>query len=128
MTETADTPVPPITPRWATGPATSPFQLGAQLCTKDGRRTGNGVIVHVETMVFPGGIEKPLYHVVTDAGNAILCMAEAIERIFHPAMWVMDPSKAPGVVLLALKGGLDLRWGLSPSMDISKENPHEPSL
>ena len=81
-------------PEWATGVTTTPV-VGAQLCTRDGRRIGNAVIYSQEQA--PG--RQAAYTCITDAGNHAVLTAVEIDELFHPLHFVMDPARHPGVVL-----------------------------
>jgi len=80
-------------PAWATGIASQWMELGAQLCTKDGRRMGNAVVMSVE-------VRDGRYFacILTDAGNELkLTETELAELFYHPE-WKMNPATAPGCV------------------------------
>lgn len=78
-------------PKWAIRAATG-FEKGAQLCTKDGRRIGNGVVSGNKI----SRLGYLMWPVLTDAGH-ILYMSDAeLEDMFHPPQWVMDVQTAPG--------------------------------
>lgn len=57
--------------------------LHAQLCTRDGRRVGNGYIHNIEDHYKYG---DKVYTVVTDKGNTLLLMEDEV----HEMYWVGD--------------------------------------
>ena len=90
-------------PEWATGRATSSTELGAQLCTRDGRRCGNAVVMESHKV-----IDKPFVIVCTDAGNLMTLSPSEVDELFHPARWLMDPNTTPG----AIRHTIDIRNAL----------------
>jgi len=78
-----------IWPNWATG-ATGSICIGAQLCTKDGRRTGNAVV----TERIEG--KDAAWEVLTDAGNTIIVNEEEINELFYCPRWTMAVDSCPG--------------------------------
>ena len=86
-------------PEWATGVSSTPI-IGSQLCTRDGRRMGNAVIVGSEDDNDWG---RPMFTCVTDVGTIMKLTALEIEECFHPLHFVMDPARHPGVERLAAK-------------------------
>lgn len=90
-------------PEWATGCATSSTELGAQLCTRDGRRCGNAVVMESHKV-----IDKPFVIVCTDAGNLMTLSPSEVDELFYPAKWLMDPNTAPG----AIRHTIDIRNAL----------------
>ena len=86
-------------PDWAIGLATKATEIGAQLCTRDGRRIGNAV-----TMDWPvpaHGLQ--VAKVLTDTGNELLLTEGELAELFYEPCWLMDISAAPG---LTRKGGV----------------------
>lgn len=82
-------------PHWAIGEAHGVLQVGAQLCTRDGRKTGNGVIVSAQEGVWRG-VRDTIYKVLTDTGNTLtLCTGDLLE-LFYPPEYLMDVDTAPG--------------------------------
>jgi hypothetical protein len=82
-----------LLPHWATGFAGGVWQKGAQLQTRDGRNTGNAVILSSE-------IERhghKYWPVLTDAGTEINFTTRELEDLFWPPQWLMNPDTAPGV-------------------------------
>ncbi|MNE98674.1 hypothetical protein D3C80_1972270 [compost metagenome] len=66
--------------------------LYAQLATRDGRWTGNGVIVKVyEEKNFAG---DDCFAVLTDFGNIVVMSRLQIERQFYPPEWRMKKELA----------------------------------
>lgn len=75
-------------PGWATGTTNGELVLGAQLSTRDGRRTGNAHIIGIS----PGrrGTVGFIYTVLTDAGNEMILLSSEIAEMFHPPHYVSD--------------------------------------
>lgn len=69
-------PIPP----WACGYAYAYTDVGAQLCTRDGRRVGNAVVLSVTNDVAV---------VITDAGNKFSLKLTELEELFHKPRYVM---------------------------------------
>lgn len=82
-------------PEWATGVTTDPFEIGAQLYTKDGRRCGNAVTISVQQ--YSTGITGQLAVVVTDFGTELFLNAAELAELFHRPAWKMDIATHPGV-------------------------------
>ncbi len=82
-------------PHWAIGEANGVLQVGAQLCTRDGRKTGNGVIVSAEEYQFRG-YKDILFKVLTDAGNTLTLNTAEVFELFYPPEYLMDVATAPG--------------------------------
>ena len=79
-------------PEWAIGLAYGEFVLGAQLATRDGRRTGNAHIIASGYVRF-ASLDIPdylLYTVLTDAGNEFKMNEEELSDSFYPPYWVSD--------------------------------------
>lgn len=72
-------------PPWAIARAREPFTVGASLPTRDGRRTGNAVIVSIR-----GTPELRVVEVVTDAGNMMVLSTAEVGELFHQPEFVMD--------------------------------------
>jgi hypothetical protein len=81
-----------ILPYWAVGLANGVVQEGAQLCTRDGRKTGNAVVCGPK--VSEHGNEY--WTVLTDAGTEMLLNDAEVNEMFWPPMFVMAPETAPG--------------------------------
>lgn len=64
---------------------------GAQLLTKDGRKTGNAHIVRIPNKPTPDC--ETYYHCLTDAGNQMRLSAEELEGMFHIGDWISDPAR-----------------------------------
>lgn len=71
-------------PEWAHAYSEGTLCPSAQLCTRDGRVTGNGVL-----MWWAISNEMPAAVVATDAGNVILVTAEEIAEMFYPTEYLM---------------------------------------
>lgn len=71
-------------PPWATGMAKGWTDIGAQLCTKDGRRIGNAVLI--------GSVElhgRTFYQVVTDIGTTVRFTEEELGETFYQPVYTM---------------------------------------
>lgn len=75
---------PPI-PHWAIGTTTDYLAIGAQLCTRDGRRCGNAVTTAVVTR---HGCNVAV--VVTDMGTKMHLTESELQELFYPPEWLMD--------------------------------------
>ena len=65
---------------------------GAQLCTRDGRRTGNAHIIKVnEYKTHDGTI--PLYHCLSDAGSKFACTEVEVHNQFTVGDWISDVAR-----------------------------------
>jgi hypothetical protein len=81
-----DYPIPEWADRLSDG---NRMVVGTQLCTRDGRRVGNAVVVDDKRVLVLGEQTLPLIKVVTDKGNSLnLTESEAIE-LFHDPIYVM---------------------------------------
>lgn len=79
-----------LLPLWAAGRATKIMEKGAQLCTRDGRRMGNGVVA---------GLEEKFGHqvakVVTDVGTVLYLTEREILDCFYAPVWIMKIDSFP---------------------------------
>ena len=82
-------------PHWAIGEANGVLQVGAQLCTRDGRKTGNGVIVSAVEHQWRG-YKDILFEVLTDAGNTLTLNTAEVFDMFYPPEYLMDVATSPG--------------------------------
>lgn len=72
-------------PDWATGKnKLKELIVGTQLCTKDGRRTGNARIISIEERY--GHI---VYVARTDAGNLINLVESEVHSMFYIGEWLL---------------------------------------
>ena len=72
-------------PPWAIRASDGDYlEIGAQLCTKDGRRCGNA---YVEGSYLKGGWEY--VKVVTDMGTVIYLTLGELQEMFHPPVYLM---------------------------------------
>lgn len=79
-------------PHWAIKPSLgSYYELMGSLPTKDGRRTGNAVVVDVIEKTYKCTEDQifKLIKVVTDAGNILLLTELEAEELFHRPQYVM---------------------------------------
>ena len=74
-------------PDWAIKKSNGELEVGAQLCTKDGRHIGNA---HIIDMAISKHSEHIIYTVLTDAGNRIHLSGVEINQLFYAPMWVAD--------------------------------------
>jgi hypothetical protein len=79
-------------PDWAVG-STTGICVGAQLPTKDGRRTGNAVVTG-RKLTLSSGVRT--WAVLTDAGNSLVLCDEEIKQLFYDPKWVMNVDSCPG--------------------------------
>ncbi|BFM16247.1 hypothetical protein R50073_24300 [Maricurvus nonylphenolicus] len=79
--DSLDEPMPP----WAVGLCESYMEVGAQLCTRDGRRMGNA---------FVSSVEAGVATCITDMGNVFRFTESELESAFYPPEWKMDVSEA----------------------------------
>lgn len=70
-------------PDWATGHnIASELKEGTQLCTKDGRRTGNARIIYA------GSDEHgAFYNCMTDRGNLMVLSTSEIHELFYIGLY-----------------------------------------
>jgi hypothetical protein len=80
---------PEFWPDWATSTIDA-VCAGAQLCTRDGRRTGNAVVIKLIDS------NSGTWQVLTDAGNTIFLSEKEIKESFYPPRWTMDIDSCPG--------------------------------
>jgi hypothetical protein len=77
-------------PDWANGLAHGQWVLGAQLCTKDGRRIGNAHIIKIEDDFVDDGPTFQVYTILTDAGNTARMVELELAACFHKPRWTSD--------------------------------------
>lgn len=65
---------------------------GAQLCTRDGRRTGNAHIVRVRETPDDAHYTH-LYDCLTDAGSKFTFSEQELETAFTIGDWISDPAR-----------------------------------
>lgn len=75
-------------PAWADKFLGGHIEKYAQLSTRDGRLTGNGVVVEVMEETF-ADVTLVMYAVLTDFGNVIRVSQAQVERQFYPPVWRM---------------------------------------
>lgn len=73
---------------------------GAQLCTRDGRKTGNAHIVSIEQKDFPHLAhnqnpygEITVYNCLTDAGSKFVFTEQELNTCFTIGDWISDPAR-----------------------------------
>lgn len=91
-------------PDWAERKSDGNYmEVGAQLCTRDGRRIGNAKVVEIDNFgwaldhVNPG----PLATVVSDMGNRVEFNEAALESYFYPPEYIMKVEEGIKKVTLA---------------------------
>lgn len=93
-TTITDAPIPP----WATGRACGAFiEIGAQLCTKDGRIIGNAVVVELDERLI-GDVAKPVARIITDIGTSLVLTENELKEFFHAPEWTMDVSRFKAIL------------------------------
>lgn len=60
---------------------------GAQLFTKNGRRTGNGWIVEID-VIAAGPVGVPVFKILTDAGSFMQLTEKELEDAFEVGDWI----------------------------------------
>lgn len=76
-----------LMPEWASGLAHGDYTMpNAQLCTRDGRNTGNAVNVGPVDSLNP----DPTFLVVTDAGSTMKLTVGEMKFYFFPPVWIME--------------------------------------
>ena len=79
-------------PHWAIGFNTgNDVMVGAQLCTKDGRKCGNAFIYSEATQAIE---ETAIYSVITDIGGYLTLTASEIIELFYISEYLMDTEEA----------------------------------
>lgn len=76
-------------PKWATAKNNGSLVIGAQLCTKDGRRLGNAHIVDITERMWKKE-SCLIYSVLTDAGTRLNLTSEEIASEFYPSEFISD--------------------------------------
>lgn len=77
-----------LMPHWANGTCDGQLVLGAQLPTRDGRRTGNAHIIAIGPAKWDERVT--LYTVLTDAGTTLKLMAEEVVELYYQPKWTSD--------------------------------------
>jgi hypothetical protein len=74
-------------PIWAIrNPDPTCLEIGGNLPTRDGRRTGNAYIINI---IEGASYDKsPLHIVLTDAGNTLKLTKGEVEELFWPSTWI----------------------------------------
>lgn len=86
----------PHQPPWATGVARGYLEVGAQLCTRDGRRIGDAVVLQV--MPTCKGTSARIW---TDACTDLVLNESELAELFHEPEWLMKPETSPGMTAFA---------------------------
>lgn len=88
-------------PDWAIGLSEGNYmEVGAQLCTKDGRKTGNAYVHNITEHEKLGQLAT----VVTDVGSIMQLTHSELKSMFYPPQYVMAPNEAARRVLYVLIG------------------------
>lgn len=69
-------------PDWAIGKTDNYLTIGAQLCTRDGRRCGNAAVICIN--------ENNTALIKTDMGTELTLDKAELEELFHLPQYVMD--------------------------------------
>lgn len=88
-----------LLPTWAVGLTNDYMALGAQLCTKDGRRVGNAVVIERTDTI--GTVYAPHldYNVpiildaaviLSDMGNTLTLTLNELKELFHEPRYLID--------------------------------------
>ncbi|MCB1865792.1 MAG: hypothetical protein KDG50_10200 [Chromatiales bacterium] len=80
-------------PSWSIGIATRYEEIGAHLCTRDGRKIGNAVVISNPSSI---GGENAHVKILTEAGNICLMGTYELQKLFYRPKWLMDVTNAPG--------------------------------
>ena len=79
-----------LLPDWAACQAFGQWVPNAQLCTRDGRKVGNAVLIQWHEKSYPSqGVTLRLAQVTTDAGNTLNLTLSELDHLFYPPRWVM---------------------------------------
>lgn len=85
-------------PEWATGRTTDYMTVGAQLLTRDGRRSGNACVIAVGVVEYHNlGVTYEAARVLTDAGNSMTLTRRELEELYYEPNYTMDPLTCPGI-------------------------------
>ena len=77
-----------LLPEWASGRTDGDYtHPNASLPTKDGRRTGNAVLIGLSDRQWPDAAIT--YKIVTDAGNILRVNENELKELFHPPVFIM---------------------------------------
>lgn len=80
----------PLLPDWAFAEnLTQELVMGAQLCTKDGRKIGNAHIVQIVL----GCLGGKIYCILTDAGTPVPLSESEVHELFYVGRWISDPDE-----------------------------------
>ena len=88
---------PALAPMWAIGTADDYQAIGAQLCTRDGRKVGNAVVVG-NTEMFGTKVSN----IRTDVGTEMHLNLLELQELFHKPMFLMHVETHPGVMRATL--------------------------
>lgn len=80
-------------PDWAVDVSDGTLKPGLQLCTKDGRRSGNAHIIGFERVPGPGSQFFEVFTLLTDAGNRIRATEPEIDELFYRGEFISDPQE-----------------------------------
>ena len=77
-----------LIPDWACDISDGTYrQLGAQLCTRDGRRVGNAFVVGIHSNELSPG-DEPMTTIRTDMGNEVVMNTSELMGCFYPPKWI----------------------------------------
>jgi len=113
-------------PNWAVGLSEGNYmEAGAQLCTRDGKKTGNAYVHKITEHKKLGQLAT----VVTDVGNIMQLTLPELVNMFYPPQYVMAPNEAARRVLYTIIGkGERITPELQSEIDTiihRAENPNE---
>ncbi len=78
-------------PHWAIKESNGTYmEIGAQLCTKDGRYIGNAFVNKISKHLKLG----LLAHIITDAGTSVTMSEKELQSRFYPPKFIMNTKKA----------------------------------
>lgn len=76
-------------PEWASKKSDGDYmRVGTQLCTRDGKKVGNAVVISIGNMGNgKGGIRVAT--ILTDAGNKLRLIKSELEQLFYVPNYIM---------------------------------------
>lgn len=85
-------------PSYAISKTDKYMEIGAQLLTKDGRKIGNAVVIHIADTKY-GAVA----HIVTDFGNTSRLIQKELEELFHQPKYIVNIEEHTGYIAMRLK-------------------------
>lgn len=78
-------------PEWAVARTDGELVIGAQMCTRDGRRIGNGLIVNIVDVSYEEqDVSYTAYIIETDMKNTVSLTKSEVEEFFYPPRFICD--------------------------------------